>query len=101
MLLKYNYPQAIEDQRCLEACDWLDAFVQAIHSVDEVTRGTKFSDTLFAAKAAFCDAYTENDNVNVIHALGQAVNAAQRQTSHVIPNSGKIPEKVFNDKVIV
>ncbi|XP_058805744.1 PTS-dependent dihydroxyacetone kinase 1, dihydroxyacetone-binding subunit DhaK-like [Phymastichus coffea] len=86
--------RSIEDQNNLEAGDWLDAFVRAINAVDYSTRGTKFSDTLFAAKAAFCDAYAENEDVNVIDALGQAVCAAQKQTSHVMPDSGRIPNNI-------
>lgn len=97
----YFNGQSIEDQSNLEAGDWLDAFVRAINTVDYSTRGTKFSDTLFAAKAAFCDAYADDEDVNVIDALGQAVCAAQKQTSHVMPDSGRIPNNIDENVIIM
>ncbi len=50
--------------------------------MDEVTGGSKISDTLYAATSAFCNTYSKFDS-DVIHPLGLAVNAAQNETSNV------------------
>jgi hypothetical protein len=54
-----------------------------------------------AAKVAFYNAYAENNNVTIIHALDQAVTAAQNKTSHIILGSEKIRGNILNDKVIL
>ncbi|KAJ8679644.1 hypothetical protein QAD02_015431 [Eretmocerus hayati] len=74
----------------LDANDYFEAFVAAIDVVDNITKGTKFSDTLFAAKAAYCDAFANNESVNPLNAFGEAVVAAQQQTSHITPESAEI-----------
>lgn len=76
------------------------AFDKAIDSVNKVAKDTRLEDVFLVAREAFDDSYFDA-GLNPIDAIGEAVLFAQKQTSHVVSNSGKIPEKYMNDKVSI
>ncbi|XP_008213632.1 triokinase/FMN cyclase [Nasonia vitripennis] len=86
-----------DSQEDLDVKDWMYAFDKAIDSVNKVAKDTRLEDVFLVAREAFDDAYFDA-GLNSIDAIGEAVLIAQKQTSHVVPNSGKIPEKYMNDK---